>query len=179
MAHKAQQQFFENVKGLYPEHFEGEALDCGSLDVNGSLAGMFHGSKYTGIDIAPGKNVHVVASVEKYFSDNFTNDDPVLNMPLFDTIVSGEMLEHDEFWKEDFQRMIDMLKPGGLLAMSCAGKDRPEHGTTRTGNVWGTSNDYYRNIEKSDLEPFFDQFSEYDCMENRVDKDTYFYGIKK
>lgn len=177
MAHAAQHRFFERVKGLYLELFIGtKVLDCGSLDVNGSFRDLFELGEYTGIDIAAGNGVDWVGSVADYkkYMDGLE-----IKTPYYDVIVSGEMLEHDETWKEDIQHMIDMLRPGGLLAFSCAGKGRAEHGTARTGNVWGTSPDYYRNLEKSDIEPFYDQFSESAAFENEVDKDLYFYGIKK
>lgn len=179
MAHAAQHRFFERVKGLYLELFIGtKVLDCGSLDVNGSFRDLFEKCEYVGIDIAPGNGVDIVASVAQ-FNDQYFNTPAEFQPKKFDVIVSGEMLEHDETWKEDIQHMIDMLRPGGLLAFSCAGRGRAEHGTTRTGNVWGTSPDYYRNLEKSDIEPFYDQFSEHAAFENEVDKDLYFYGIKK
>ncbi len=187
MAHLAQRRFFERVKGLYLELFIGtKVLDCGSLDVNGSFRDLFDRCEYIGIDIAPGKGVDWVGSVAdfiRHLDDGAIrsgSDSQLLTaVKKFDVIVSGEMLEHDETWQEDIQHMIDMLRPGGLLAFSCAGKGRPEHGTARTGNQWGTSPDYYRNLEKSDIKPFYSQFSEHAIFENDVDKDLYFYGIKK
>lgn len=170
MAHPAQRQFFERVKAKFPQSFTGvKVIDCGSLDVNGSLKSMFHDSSYLGVDIVRGQNVDLVRLVKDLsFNESF------------DTVVSGEMLEHSEFYQEDFRKMYQMLKHGGLLAISAAGKGRPEHGTRRTGDLWGTNPDYYKNIEKEDVERVFDlpnEFTEYEILEEN--NDFYFWGIKK
>jgi len=170
MAHQEQQQFFSMVKGISPGNFKGvKVIDCGSLYVNGSLKDYFEDSEYLGVDIVAGRNVNLVSPVHKL---EFNNE--------FDTVISGEMLEHDEFWKQSLQKMYDMCKSGGLIAISCAGKDRPEHGTTRTGIIWGTSNDYYMNLEPSHIKAVYkpEMFTEMHISENHTSKDTYFYGIK-
>jgi SAM-dependent methyltransferase len=175
MAHPAQKEFFREVKKKYPEKFhQVNIIDCGSLDVNGSLKDLFTQSQYTGVDIVGGKNVDVVSHIKDItFEDN-----------SFDTVISGEMLEHDETWRESLQKMYDLCKSGGLLAISCAGKDRREHGTRRTTGmrgIWGTSPDYYMNLEEEHFrevykdEMFTDTHHEY----NPTAKDQYFYGIKK
>lgn len=149
MAHREQRQFFERVKHMHPWSFQdGRVLDCGSLNVNGSLRDLFTGGTYLGIDIVPGKNVDYISSVHKFSSA----DGP------FDTIVSGEMLEHDSHWRESLLRMYELLKPHGLLAISCAGPGRPEHGTRRTGAVWTdpAEPDYYRNISQEDIAEVFE-----------------------
>lgn len=180
MAHKAQRQFFEKVKDEHFELFIGsKVLDCGSLNVNGSFKDLFSSCEYLGIDIVPGLDVDLVTSVNEYKTKHHDGHDPVFPIGYYDVVVSGEMLEHSETWKRDIQDMIDMVRVGGLFAFSCAGRDRPEHGTRRTGNTWGTSPDYYRNLERSDMKPFFDQFETYECLENTIDHDLYFYGIKK
>lgn len=171
MAHQEQKDFFNKVKQLFPASFSGvKVLDCGSLDVNGNLKDMFTDSVYIGVDIVEGKNVDIVSKAHE-----FNGTEP------FDTVISGEMLEHDEYWKESLLNMYNQCKQGGLIAISCAGKDRPEHGTTRTGANWGTSNDYYMNLEPSHFKEVFteDMFTEMHLEENTTSKDTYFYGIKK
>ena len=171
MAHKEQKDFFQSVKNIFPEYFSNvSVLDCGSLNVNGSLREIFQDSNYTGIDIVSGSNVDFVSKAHEYNPGT-----------QFDVVVSGEMLEHDEYWKESLQNMYDLCKSGGLIAMSCAGKDRPEHGTRRTGDIWGTSNDYYMNIEPSDMKKVYNKtmFSKMEFLENTTSKDTYFYGIKR
>ena len=169
MAHPEQKAFFEMVRGKHPEHFSNKkVLDCGSLNVNGTLKDLFIDCVYIGIDIASGRDVDFVVKTHEY--------NP---MTTFDVVVSGEMLEHDEYWRASLQKMYDLCKSGGLIVFSCAGKDRPEHGTTRTGNNWGTSNDYYRNLEPKDIKEVYkkDMFSDWYFEENNKTKDTYFFGI--
>lgn len=173
MSHTAQREFFERVQSKFPQAFRNvKVLDCGSLDVNGSLIDLFsRSSTYIGIDIVPGPNVNLVCK---------THELPTPT-PLFDTVVSAEMLEHDEFWQDSLRRMYSVLKPGGLMVISCAGPTRPEHGTSRTGHVWGTSPDYYRNISQEDIQYVlatdqgtFQLFEIY----GRGTEDTYFWGVK-
>lgn len=173
MAHKEQRDYFRRVKKSYPQFFEGvRVLDCGSLDVNGSIKEFFTDCEYVGIDIVDGKNVDHVSKTHEY------KDKP------FDVVVSGEMLEHDEHWKKSLRNMYDLLKDGGLMAISAAGKGRPEHGTRRTGrgDIWGTNPDYYRNILEEDFEDVFDLDKEFAFWETEYcnsHKDVYFHGIKR
>lgn len=171
MAHPAQKQFFFSVKEKHPQHFDKiKVIDCGSLDVNGSTRELFTNSEYLGVDIAAGKNVDRVSQIKdlEYKEE-------------FDTVISGEMLEHDETWEQSLKKMFDMCKKGGLIVITAAGKDRPEHGTTKTGTQWGTSPDYYMNIEEEHLNKALPKklFKEYNVEYNAVDKDIYFYAIKK
>ena len=172
MAHQAQKAFFNRVKELYPHFFnKGIVLDFGSLDINGSLKDIFSADTlYRGIDIVAGKNVDFVSKAHEFTSNL-----------VYPTIISGEMLEHDEYWRESLLNMYNLCGVGGLIAISCAGKDRPEHGTRRTdGNEWGTG-DYYKNLEPKDIMEVYkpDMFTDYYFEENTTAKDTYFYGIKK
>lgn len=175
MAHQEQKDFFLRVKAKYPEKFDGvNVIDCGSLDVNGSLKELFTNSNYIGVDITAGRNVDIVSKIHELTEDYHNK---------FDIVVSGEMLEHDEFWLNSLVKMYNMLIPGGLLAVSAAGPNRPEHGTNRTNDpLWGTSPSYYRNISKADFNTFLasippvkQAYAEYN---NEGMGDIYFYVIK-
>ena len=169
MAHKAQRDFFERVKVQFPAFFEDKkVLDCGSLDINGSLKDLFTGGEYAGADIHEGPNVDIVSATHELPYDN-----------ELDVVISAEMLEHDEHWKASLQHMYKMLKPGGLLIISAASEGREEHGTK--GLNWGTSPDYYGNISEKHFKAAFDlekQFKDRYMEYNPVDKDIYFYGFK-
>lgn len=131
---------------------------------------MFKDCNYTGIDIVGGQDVDIISKThEVNFPDN-----------TFDAVCTGEMLEHDEYWKLSLQKMYDVLKSDGLLIISCGGRDRPEHGTRRTGSYWGTSPDYYRNVTAEDIKEIYKEnmFTETHYEENETAHDTYFYGIK-
>jgi len=175
MAHPAQRAFFEKVKKKYPDNFYGvRVIDFGSLDVNGSLKDLFENSEYVGVDIHEGKNVDVISKAHE-FDSQFK----------VDTVVSGEMLEHDEHWLKSLKNMYNQLKSGGLLVFSAAGFSRPEHGTKKTtgdSNLWGTSPDYYKNITvKMIRDEFLPHYQMTDVHIERSPNgdDIYFYGIKK
>lgn len=155
--------------------FEGvRVLDCGSLDVNGSLRELFTDCReYIGVDLKPGKGVDVVSPIH---SLNLQNGS-------FEVVVSAEMLEHDEHWEYSLRRMYDLLRPGGLLALSMAGEGRLEHGTASVpdeGEIWGSSPDYYRNLTPQDLEAAFADatWESFQVRENYAAHDLYFWGIK-
>ena len=173
MAHPAQREFFQKVKNLHPDFFHKvRVIDCGSLDVNGSLKDMFTDSEYIGVDIVEGKNVDKVSHIKDLKYKN-----------KFDTVISGEMLEHDETWKQSLKKMYDMCKSGGLIAISCAGKGRPEHGTQRTtgaNSIWGTHPDYYMNLTEDHFREVFrdKMFTELNFEYNEQACDQYCYGIK-
>lgn len=182
MAHPEQRAFFEFVRHLHPWAFHNvRALDCGSLDVNGSLRDLFTGGTYIGIDVVPGRNVLIVLPVHE-----FGPRDPKWAADfIFDTVVSAEMLEHDPHWRASLLRMYELLKPGGLLVISCAAPGRPEHGTRRTGEVWTdpANPDYYRNVSADDIrETFMGSGCTFKTlsMKQRGEwpQDTYVWGIK-
>jgi len=91
-------------------------LECGSYNVNGSVRGLFTAREYIGLDWRPGPGVDVVSLVHEYQPGR-----------MFDTVISTEMLEHDPHWRESVQRMIELVKPGGWLIITCAAPGRGEH----------------------------------------------------
>lgn len=173
MAHPAQKEFFRKVKQLYPDNFhQAKVLDCGSLNINGSAKDLFTQSEYTGVDIVAGKDVDIVSFIKDLEFENSS----------FDTVISGEMLEHDGTWKESLKKMYDLCKQKGLIVISCAGEGRPEHGTSRTnGKQWGTAHDYYMNLTEQNFREVYkdDMFDVVYYEYNPVAHDQYFYGIKK
>ncbi|HSV68820.1 MAG TPA: methyltransferase domain-containing protein [Methylibium sp.] len=83
-------------------------LDVGGANVNGSYADLFRvpGLRYLGTDLAPGEGVDLVL------------EDPY-RLPLADAsidyVISGQMLEHCEFFWLAFAEMVRVLKPDGYL----------------------------------------------------------------
>lgn len=184
MAHKEQRDFFEIVRASMPHLFHGvRALDCGSLDVNGSLRDLFDDTtNYIGVDVRAGRNVHLVSVVHQ--------------LPLadgwFDTVVSAEMLEHDPYWDLSLRKMHQLLRVGGLLVISTATHGREEHGTDRIPDIvdgqprnWSANDqNHYRNIDESDvrnafLGTFEEKFRSYGFGVNEEHHDLYFWGIKR
>lgn len=97
----------------------GTVVDIGSLDINGSYRAIFEsrGWRYVGCDAAPGKNVDVLLA-DPYalpFEDGSA-----------DLVVSGQALEHIEFFWLTMAEIARILRPGGL-AFLIAPSRGPEH----------------------------------------------------
>lgn len=176
MAHVQQAQFIERVKGLFPRAFKGvDVLEIGSLDINGSVRRFFQANRYVGVDVGEGPCVDVVMSGHEYKDDK-----------LFDTCISCECFEHNPFWLETFENMVNHCKPGGLVVFTCATTGRPEHGTERSlpqdspltiAKGWN----YYRNLVPQDFIDGTDissMFSQWMFDDDPQACDLYFYGVK-
>lgn len=181
MAHKEQREFIEKVKKLYPNMFEGKKIvDFGSLDINGSNKSHFINCDYTGVDIGHGKNVDVISKCHKFKPPKNT---------LYDVVITTEMLEHDMYWKESLQKMVEILKSNGLLIITCATTGRPPHGlpSVNPGSSPLTCaipewQNHYHNLTKEDVSPYLSpekNFSVFEHTVNEEHKDYQFYGIKK
>ena len=181
MAHEQQQNFVERVKKRFPNYFSDvTVLDIGSLDINGNIKHFFtYPYRYIGVDLSKGNNVDVVSPGHLYESGF-----------LFDVVTSTECFEHDMYYPRTIQRMIDLLRSGGLFFFTCASDGRPEHGTIRTtphdapflpmlNEKWGN---YYKNLNEDNIKAIINVdhiFSEYEFEYEPNTCDLYFWGIKK
>jgi hypothetical protein len=173
--HTEQKEFCQYVKILHPEYFKDcKVLDVGSLDINGNNQYLFENCQYTGIDVAPGNNVHVVSKGHEY------------NAPdgYYDTIISTECFEHDMYYKDTITNIIRMLRNDGMFLFTCASTGRPEHGTRRTSPsdaplLTGDWADYYKNLTTNDIVniPSVNLLTT-QIFYNEQTHDLYFYGIK-
>ena len=178
MAHVNQSRFCKKVKRRLPEYFvEKNILDCGSLDVNGNNRYLFEQCKYIGIDLGPGLNVDVVCPIHSYVS-----------RVLFDTIISTECFEHDMYYNESLNNIVNnLLLPGGMFLFTCASTNRKEHGTRSHNSksaplLTGEWANYYKNLTCTDIKQVLDVdniFSDYEFTTGRGRRDLYFWGIKK
>lgn len=171
--HREANQFVVSVKNQYPEFFSGKkVLEVGSLDINGSVRQFFENCQYHGIDLGDGPCVDKVCHVLQV--------NPAV--PTYDVIISTEALEHDKEWRLSLEHMLDLLKPGGLLLITCAGPTRAEHGTVRTDGGWASpsTSDYYRNISTEDFASVLpaNLFSKAYLGYRNDHADLYFAGIK-
>ena len=177
MAHPQQAEFFSTVRAHYPGHFKGvRVLEVGSLDINGSVRDQFEACQYTGVDLQPGPGVDLACPGH------------LLELPTasFDTVISAECFEHNPFWRETLANMLRMLRPGGLVTISCATTGRKEHGTTRTNpdaspftvqERW----DYYQNLSADKLVAGVNLagwLADWHCWVNHVSYDLYFIGVR-
>ena len=178
MAHYQQQLFVKIISKYYPAFFSGKKiLEIGSWIANDSIRKYFHNCEYIGADVAAGPGVDVVCSGELLeFENNF-----------FDLTVSCECFEHNPEWIATFNNMYRMVKPGGLVLMSCASIGRGEHGTSRKSpdaslTVISSKEDYYANLSKQDFLNNFNldsMFADYRFFYNIYFCDLYFIGFKK
>lgn len=174
MAHNAQAVFFKQVRKTFPDHFKwSNVLEVGSLDINGSVRPLFENCNYVGVDLDLGPGVDLaVQGQEVAFPSN-----------SMDVTISAECFEHNPYWEETFLNMKRMTKDGGLITFTCAGLNRPEHGTARTdaGSSPLTTNagwDYYRNLEETDFDAGMLYGLDYQFFYNPGAQDLYFVGIK-
>lgn len=99
------------IGGLAIEHYcpssDGEILEIGSLDVNGSLRRHnINCKRYIGLDFSPGEGVdHVIA-------DDY--DWPVEDAS-FDLVLASSVFEHDATFWQTFVVMARKVRPGGYI----------------------------------------------------------------
>jgi SAM-dependent methyltransferase len=88
-----------------------EILDVGSYDVNGSYREIFAelGFKYVGLDMEAGPNVDIVPKSTYIWSE--VNDDH------YDAVISGQALEHIEFFWITMAEIIRVTKQGGMICI--------------------------------------------------------------
>ena len=176
MAHFQQLQFVAMLARHMAADWTGVAdVEIGSADVNGSIRPLFPGSHYTGVDLAAGPGVELVAS----------GHDVALPSDSVDLAISCECFEHNPMWRETFVNMHRMTRPGGIVVFTCASRGRLEHGTARTRPFDSPSSlavswDYYRNLNREDFEPLplATMFEDHAFFRNEVSKDLYFAGRK-
>ena len=176
MSHKEQMSFIESVRNRFPNKFnQTEILEVGSYNINGTVRDFFtEPVKYIGLDLAPGNGVDIVCP-----GNLFESETP------FDVCISSECFEHDENWIDTFKNMYKLCKEDGLIVVTCATYNRPEHGTKKTSPTDSLSSnfsDYYKNLSIRDFIDNFvleDMFSNYSFEINVKTNDLYFWAIKK
>lgn len=103
--------------------FNKDVLEVGSQDVNGSpreIVLPLGPRTYWGVDCVKGKGVDLVLDVRK-IAEHFGPNS-------FDLVISTEMLEHAEYWREAISVMKTVLRPGGILLLTARGPGFPYHG---------------------------------------------------
>lgn len=175
MSHPEQLAYFTTVARVNRPLVEGgRILEIGSYDVNGTVRKVFDGNRdYVGVDLTEGPGVDHVG-----FGHEYDGADGA-----FDIAISGECFEHDKYWRETFANMVRLVRPGGLVAFTCASRGRPEHGTSRSDvslspGTQAVGLDYYRNLTEADFAPLAlaDWFDEWRFWYLPTSFDLYFAG---
>jgi hypothetical protein len=112
-------------------------VELGSRDVNGVVRDLFPGVAYTGVDVAPGRNVDVVADAATWQP----------SAPV-DLVVCCEVLEHTPAAAAIVANAARMLKPGGTLILTCALKGRGAHSATGGKLAPG---EFYHNPREAEM----------------------------
>ena len=88
-----------------------KVLDVGSYDVNGSYRKLFSSSNflYTGLDMEDGPNVDIVP--KKTYKWEEIEDDK------YDVVISGQALEHIEFFWLTMSEITRVTKKDGLICI--------------------------------------------------------------
>ena len=100
--------FADKYKG---ELSNGEVLDVGSYDVNGCYREIFtqRGIRYDGLDMEAGPNVDIVPK-STYHWQEIENDS-------YDAVISGQALEHIEFFWVTVGEMVRVTREDGLICI--------------------------------------------------------------
>lgn len=174
MAHQAQQKFVRLVKDARPEFFEWtNVIEIGSLNINGTVRDLFSYANYVGFDVGQGRDVdYAVPGQNVKYRDN-----------SFDVAITTECFEHAEAWRDIWLNMVRMLRPGGLIVMTCAGTGRAEHGTRRSdiGSsplTVALGSEYYKNLTPDDFTDDLREGLDVRFYENTNNCDLYAWGIK-
>jgi SAM-dependent methyltransferase len=176
VAHAQELAFVDILRQNFPTYFTGrKVLEIGSLNISGSVRQFFTDCDYTGIDVAPGKDVDRVMRGEDC-------SDPA---GQYDVIITCEMMEHNERWQATWLNMLRLLQPAGLLIMTCASYGRRQHGTPAyepeaSPLTADQGRSYYRNLGEEDLQSLANLdtwFAFWTFFRNYASFDLYFYGI--
>lgn len=88
-----------------------KVLDVGSYDVNGNYREIFEtkGIEYIGLDMEQGPNVDIVPK-NTYKWEELKTDE-------FDIVVSGQALEHIEFFWKTMEEIVRVTKKDGIICI--------------------------------------------------------------
>jgi len=117
--HTSVHEFFKNeVDGSIFK--DARVIEVGSLDVNGSVREhvmSFDPNEYIGIDFVEGTGVDRVMNAEDLSKE--------YGKESFDVVISTEMLEHAENWRECIQNIKDISKD--WIIITTRGIGFPQH----------------------------------------------------
>lgn len=113
-------------------------VEVGSRDINGGVRDLFPDAEYLGFDLVDGPGVDIVG--------DFTE----LELDPADAVVCLEVLEHAPNAADIVRHALEVLKPGGVLIVTCAGPDRGVHSGIDTNPL--RPDEFYRNVTVDELD---------------------------
>ena len=117
-------------------------LEVGSRNVNGTARDAFPNTVWWGVDVEPGDGVDEVRDL--------SGGCPLEWVETFDLVVSTETFEHSQQWHGLFGAMVDAVRTGGHILVTCASPGRPEHSAVDGGPL--RAGEWYRNLEPDELD---------------------------
>jgi len=166
--HNSAMEWVSSCLGKPQRDVGNNVLEIGSLDINGSIRGLFNtlisdGGLYFGIDLQAGPGVDFVADAARFKSDIG-----------YDIVVCCEVFEHSSAWKEIVNNAHRLLCAGGLFIATMAGDGRPPHSAIDENPI--RSWEYYKNVGQTEMDAALSAFSEREV--NMLDTDTRCWAIK-
>jgi hypothetical protein len=119
--HQANIMFLKYVGVRYAEYLLGTVYEFGSMAVDANDRNAVrnitpNAEHHVGVDWRFGPNVDVVSLAHE------------IEVPApVDAVISTSMLEHDPYWEKSLDRMVEILKPGGLFVLSWGAALNPMH----------------------------------------------------
>lgn len=112
--HQSSYRQMQRFVAEYMLPFRGQSqhvVDIGSMDVNGTYRTLFDDPnwQYTGLDLAAGNGVDVVLSNPYHWRE--------IKTASADVVVSGQALEHIDYFWLTLLEIERILKPDGLLCL--------------------------------------------------------------
>lgn len=114
-----------------------QVVEFGSLDINGSVRGLFDTDSYHGIDLQDGPGVDEIADAGTWRWDE-----------EIDCIVCCEVLEHAPDPQQIIENAYANLGQNGLFIMTCATNPRAPHSAVDGGPI--RDGEHYANVEADD-----------------------------
>lgn len=109
-----------NIK---PDEIAGKRImEIGSLNINGSPRDVIiplGPAVYLGLDTQSGPGVDIQMSADYLYT--------MFEAESFDFVVSTEMLEHAENWRQTIAQMKRVLRPGGMTIITCRAPGYKRH----------------------------------------------------
>jgi SAM-dependent methyltransferase len=98
-------------------------IEVGSNNVNGSLRPIIEAmepQEYVGVDIVEGPGVDLLCGAENLVQE--------FGEESFDLVISTEMLEHVQDWKQSINNMKRICRPDGVILITTRSIGYPFHG---------------------------------------------------
>jgi SAM-dependent methyltransferase len=138
----------DDLRRIYPDHFNGFCIDAGSRNMNGSVRHFLgEKAKFEGIDQFDPKTspqfITWQGRVHEYPGEN-----------IADLVTCFNTFEHDYYWRESMTRLVELLKPGGvfIFQLVCSGSEHGScHPTEPYGDLLESGGRWYRNMDPEEV----------------------------